>query len=72
MKHRVVMTMLAALVAAVCLPVAIAQSTGSVKGSCKDMDGKLVHFRGVSDDWIPALTKRFESEEKDALEMLKK
>jgi hypothetical protein len=38
----------------------------------KDKDGKLVHFRGVSDDWIPALTRRFESEEKDALEMLRK
>jgi hypothetical protein len=38
----------------------------------KDKDGKLVHFRRVSDDWIPGLTKRFESELRDALEMLKK
>ena len=38
----------------------------------KDKDGKLVRFRGVSDDWIPALTKRFDNELKDALEMLKK
>lgn len=38
----------------------------------KDKDGKLVHFRRVSDDWIPGLTKRFENELKDALEMLKK
>jgi hypothetical protein len=38
----------------------------------KNKDGKLVHFRNVSDDWIPALTKRFESELRDALEMLKK
>jgi hypothetical protein len=38
----------------------------------KDKDGKLVRFRGVSDAWIPALTKRFDNELKDALEMLKK
>lgn len=38
----------------------------------KDKDGKLVHFKKVSDDWIPGLTKRFEGELKDALEMLKK
>lgn len=37
----------------------------------KDADGKLVYFKRVSDDWIPGLTKRFESEQKDALEMLK-
>jgi hypothetical protein len=38
----------------------------------KDASGKLVRFKGVSDDWIPALTRRFDSELKDALEMLKK
>ena len=38
----------------------------------KDKDGKLVRFRRVSDDLIPALTKRFDNELKDALEMLKK
>ena len=38
----------------------------------KDADGKLVHFKRVSDDWIPALTRRFDGELKDALEMLKK
>jgi hypothetical protein len=37
-----------------------------------DKDGKLVHFRRVSDDWIPRLTRRFDGELKDALEMLKK
>lgn len=37
----------------------------------KDADGKLVYFKRVSDDWIPGLTKRFENEQKDALEMLK-
>lgn len=35
-------------------------------------DGKLARFKGVSDDWIPALKKRFENELKDALEMLAK
>jgi Type VI secretion system spike protein VgrG3-like, C-terminal len=38
----------------------------------KDNDGKLVRFKGVSADWIPALTRRFENELKDALELLKK
>ncbi len=38
----------------------------------KGPDGKLLRFKGVSDDWIPGLTKRFENELKDALEMLKK
>jgi hypothetical protein len=38
----------------------------------KDNDGKLARFKGVSDDWIPALTRRFENELKDALAMLKK
>lgn len=33
-------------------------------------DGKLVRFKGVSEEWIPALKKRFENEQKDALEML--
>ncbi len=37
----------------------------------KTADGKLVRFKGVSDDWIPGLTKRFDSELKDALAMLK-
>lgn len=38
----------------------------------KTDDGKLIRFKGVSEKWVPALTKRFESEQKDALEMLKK
>jgi hypothetical protein len=36
----------------------------------KSADGKLVHFPGVSQEWIPALGKRFDSELKDALKML--
>ncbi len=35
-------------------------------------DGKLARFKGVSERWIPALTKRFENEQKDALEMMLK
>ncbi len=38
----------------------------------KNEDGTLARFKGVSKEWIPALTKRFESEQKDALAMLKK
>ena len=38
----------------------------------KGPDGKLVRFKSVGDDWIPALTRRFFNELKDALEMLKK
>ena len=38
----------------------------------KDRDGKLVYFRRVGEEIIPALTRRFENEMKDALEMLKK
>jgi hypothetical protein len=37
----------------------------------KDSMGKLVRFRGVSEDWIPALTNRFTNELKDALAMLR-
>lgn len=38
----------------------------------KNPDGTLARFKGVSPDWIPGLTRRFENEMKDALEMLKK
>ncbi|MFM8272235.1 MAG: hypothetical protein ACKODX_07850 [Gemmata sp.] len=38
----------------------------------KAADGTLVRFKGVSGNWVPALTKRFDSELHDALEMLKK
>ncbi len=38
----------------------------------KDENGKLVRFKNVSEEWIPALTRRFENERKDALGMLKK
>jgi hypothetical protein len=33
-------------------------------------DRKLARFPGVSDRWIPALTRRFEHELRDALKML--
>jgi hypothetical protein len=38
----------------------------------KDKDGKLVRFRSVGEEIIPALTRRFENEMKDALELLKR
>ena len=38
----------------------------------KDDEGKLVYFKKVSEKWIPALAKRFESECADAIELLKK
>jgi len=38
----------------------------------KTADGKLVHFKNVSDEWIPALSNRFANEQKDALAMLAK
>jgi hypothetical protein len=38
----------------------------------KTPDGtKLARFKGVSDRWIPGLTKRFVNELKDALDALK-
>jgi tetratricopeptide (TPR) repeat protein len=42
MKQRVAMILWTALVAALWAPVAMAQSTGSVKGVCKDADGKPI------------------------------
>ncbi|VTR98280.1 Uncharacterized protein OS=Herpetosiphon aurantiacus (strain ATCC 23779 / DSM 785) GN=Haur_1275 PE=4 SV=1 [Gemmata massiliana] len=38
----------------------------------KDKDGKLVRFKNVGEALVPGLTKRFEREQTDALEMLKK
>lgn len=38
----------------------------------KTPDGKLFRFKGVADELIPALTRRFENELRDALGMLKK
>ncbi len=36
----------------------------------KTAAGKLARFPGVADNWIPALTKRFQNELQDALDML--
>jgi len=41
MKHRFVVPVLIVVVAALCAPV-FAQVTGSVRGVCKDMEGKLI------------------------------
>jgi hypothetical protein len=38
----------------------------------KNPDGTLARFKGVSADWIPALTRRFENEQADALAELMK
>ncbi len=38
----------------------------------KNADGTLVHFKGVGAEWIPGLSRRFEEEQKDVLEMLQK
>ena len=38
----------------------------------KNQDGTLARFKGVSADWIPGLTKRFENELADALAELEK
>ena len=42
MKQRFAVMVLMVLVAGVCLPAVFAQSTGSVKGVCKDVDGKPI------------------------------
>jgi tetratricopeptide (TPR) repeat protein len=42
MKQRIVVMVLTVLVAALSAPVMLAQSTGSVKGVCKDADGKPI------------------------------
>jgi tetratricopeptide (TPR) repeat protein len=42
MKQRFAVMVLMVLVAGVCLPAVFAQSTGSVKGVCKDVEGKPI------------------------------
>ena len=42
MRQRVAMSLLVALVVALCAVPAFAQATGSVKGVCKDMEGKPI------------------------------
>src|SRR6266700_22718 len=52
MKHRFAALMLAGLAAALCVPQLSAQSTGTIKGTCRNMDGKpfvgaTVEFTGI-------------------------
>ena len=42
MRQRVAMFLLAALVAGLCAVPAFAQATGSIKGVCKDLEGKPI------------------------------
>ncbi len=42
MKQRLLMLMLVVVVAALCVPPVFAQATGTVKGVCKDMEGKPI------------------------------
>ncbi|MGH9550112.1 MAG: tetratricopeptide repeat protein, partial [Terriglobales bacterium] len=42
MKQRLLMLMLVVMVAALCVPPVFAQATGTVKGVCKDMEGKPI------------------------------
>ncbi len=49
MKQRLAGAALITLLAVFCLPAAFAQATGSVKGVCKDMDGKPI--AGASVEW---------------------
>ena len=42
MKQRLLILMLVVMVAALCVPPVFAQATGTVKGVCKDMEGKPI------------------------------
>ena len=50
MKQRLLMLMLVVAVAAMCVPPVFAQATGTVKGVCKDMEGKPI--AGANLEWV--------------------
>jgi hypothetical protein len=50
MKQRLLMLMLVVAVAALCVPPVFAQATGTVKGVCKDMEGKPIV--GANLEWV--------------------
>ena len=50
MKQRLLMLMLVVVVAALCVPPVFAQATGTVKGVCKDMEGKPI--AGANLEWL--------------------
>jgi tetratricopeptide (TPR) repeat protein len=49
-KQRLLMLMLVVAVAALCVPPVFAQATGTVKGVCKDMEGKPIV--GANLEWV--------------------
>ncbi len=49
MKQRLLMVMLVTAVAALCVSPVFAQATGTIKGTCKDMDGKPIV--GATVEW---------------------
>ena len=42
MKQRLLMVIVAVAMVALCVPPVFAQATGTVKGVCKEMDGKPI------------------------------
>jgi tetratricopeptide (TPR) repeat protein len=56
MKQRFAWTVLVALVLGLCLPPMFAQATGSVKGVCRDVEGKLITEGTV--EWLSLDTGR--------------
>jgi len=56
MKKRFVVGLLVALVAALVIPPAFGQATGTVKGACKDMEGKP--YAGATVEFLSAETGR--------------
>jgi tetratricopeptide (TPR) repeat protein len=50
MKQRLLRLMLVVAVAALCVPPVFAQATGTVKGVCKDMEGKPI--AGANLEWV--------------------
>ena len=56
MRQRVAISLLVALIAGLCAAPAFAQATGSVKGVCKDVEGKPITDAVV--EWVSAETGR--------------
>jgi tetratricopeptide (TPR) repeat protein len=50
MKQRLMITVFITLILSLCLPSAVAQVTGTVKGVCKDLDGKPIV--GATVEWV--------------------
>ena len=50
MKQRLLMVMVAVALVALCVPPVFAQATGTIKGVCKEMDGKPI--AGANLEWV--------------------